>query len=89
MSFVNTTSKQDSESAQVDYRLHQWRIRITSTNYFDVQIQDEVDKVDNVQANALIPDGSRVTKIIVDNGEIVEKIYSTSSGARLSVRFDD
>ena len=34
-----------------------------------------------------IPEGSRVATIIVDKGEVVEKIYQTPDGVRTSVKF--
>ena len=88
MSFVNSSFANESGPPfQVDYRLHQWLIRVNSQHQLEIQIADEVEQHSYPSQQSLIPEGSRALTIIVDNGFIVEKIYITPAGKKISVKY--
>jgi len=88
VSFVNSSfTNENGPLFQVDYQLHQWLIRVNSHHQLKIQIADEVEQNSYPSQQLLVPEGSRVLTIFVDNGFIVEKIFITPAGKKLSVKY--
>ncbi len=76
--------RQDGAS-RVEQELFHWRIRTDSEVELDVELKQGAEDEPEHRRSFLIPNGSRAMTLIVDNGEIIKKIYQSPNGERLSV----
>ena len=87
MSFISLMMlEQCQDSApRFEQGLFHWRIRIDSEVELDVELKQGAEEEPDHRRSFLIPNGSRVMTLIVDNGEIIKKIYQSPNGEKISV----
>ena len=90
MSFISFMMLECQDSApQVEQELFHWRIRIDSDSEFELDVElkqgAEEEPDPDHRGSFLIPNGSRVVTLIIDNGEIIKKIYQSPNGEKISV----
>ena len=86
MSFISLMMLELKDSAlRVEQELFHWRIRTDSEVELDVELKQGAEEEPDHRRSFLIPNGSRVTTLIVDNGEIIRKIYQSPNGEKISV----
>ncbi|WP_196757067.1 hypothetical protein [Prochlorococcus marinus] len=88
MSFISLMMLERQDSApRVEQELFYWRIRIDSEAELDVELKQgaEEEPDPDHRRSFLIPNGSTVITLIVDDGEIIKKIYQSPNGEKISV----
>ena len=87
MSFISVmTLEGQDDFPRAEQGLVQWRIRIDSEVELDVELKQGAEEEPDHRRSLLIPNGSRVLTLIVNNGEIIEKIYQTPNEEKISVK---
>jgi len=87
MSFISLMMLERQDSVpRAEQELFQWRIRIDSEVDLEVELKQRAEEDPDHHRSFLIPNGSRVLTLIVDNGEIIKKIYQTPNGEKISVK---
>ena len=87
MSFISLMMLERQDSVpRVEQELCHWRIRIDSEVELDVELKQGAEEEPDHRRSFLIPNGSRVLTLIVDNGEIIKKIYQAPNGEKISVK---
>ncbi|MFL0755900.1 MAG: hypothetical protein AB8B45_01265 [Prochlorococcus sp.] len=49
--------------------------------------EPEAQASEDIERGTEIPEGSRVVTIIVNKGEVTEKVYQTPAGERITLKF--
>ena len=87
MSFISLMMLQRQDSVpRVEQELSHWRIQVDSQVEVDVELKQGAEEDPDHNRSFLIPNGSRVLTLIIDNGEIVKKIYQAPNGDIISVK---
>jgi len=87
MSFISVMMLEGQDDfRRAEQESFQWRIRIDSEIDLDVELKQGAEEEPDHRISFLIPKGSRILKLIVDNGEIIKKIYQTPNGEKISVK---
>ena len=87
MTFISVMMLEGQDDfPRAEQELFQWRIRIDSEVELDVELKQGAEEEPDHRRSLLIPNGSRVLTLIVDNGEIIKKIYQTPNGEKISVK---
>ncbi|HJN33263.1 MAG TPA: hypothetical protein QF700_04015 [Prochlorococcus sp.] len=87
MSFISVmTLEGQDDLPRAEQGLVHWRIRIDSELELDVEFKQGIAEEPDHSRPFLIPNGSRVLTLIVNNGEIIEKIYQTPNEEKISVK---
>ena len=87
MSFISVMMLEgQDEFHRAEQESFQWRIRIDSEVELDVELKQGAEEEPVHRRSLLIPNGSRVLTLIVDNGEIIKRIYQAPNGEKISVK---
>lgn len=86
MSFISLMMLERQDSVpRVEQELFHSRIRIDSEVELDVELKQAAEDPHH-HRSFLILNCSRVLILIVDNGEIIKKIYQAPNGEKISVK---
>ena len=87
MSFISVMMLEGQDDFhRAEQESFQWRIRIDSEVELDVELTQGVEEEPDHRISFLIPNGSKILILIVDNGEIIKKFYQTPNGEKISVK---